>query len=126
MSLRAVESSGPDCQGSSAVEQATHKSLVVSSILPPGIFFHTAWITSFAEPVARHYMGSAIDLDARLAQHLHGHTAITKWLGASLEIPAKNEVPLEATAADHCMYHEATTTSSCLTSGSNFTRNPAT
>jgi hypothetical protein len=36
-SLCAIQLS-PDCQGSSAVEQGTHKPLVGSSILPPGIF----------------------------------------------------------------------------------------
>jgi len=38
-------------------------------------------------------MGSAVDLDARLAQHLGGHTATTKRLGDTLEIVAKKKVP---------------------------------
>jgi predicted GIY-YIG superfamily endonuclease len=38
-------------------------------------------------------MGSAIDLDARFAQHLRGHTATTRRLGDKLQIVAKKEVP---------------------------------
>ena len=41
----------------------------------------------------RHYIGSAVDLGARFAQHLRGHTATTKRLGNALEIVAKKEVP---------------------------------
>jgi len=40
----------------------------------------------------RHYIGSAVDLDARFAQHLRGHTATTKRLGEKLEIVAKKEM----------------------------------
>src|SRR5438067_13941515 len=68
-------------QGSSAVEQGTHKPLVGSSILPPGI-------------------GSAVDLNSRFAQHLRSHPATTKRLGDSLEIVAKKEVPTLAEAQE--------------------------
>jgi predicted GIY-YIG superfamily endonuclease len=40
----------------------------------------------------RHYIGSAVALDARFAQHLRGHTATTKRIGNELEIVAKKEV----------------------------------
>jgi predicted GIY-YIG superfamily endonuclease len=40
----------------------------------------------------RHYIGSCIDLDARSAQHLRGHTATTKRLGNELKIVAQREV----------------------------------
>ena len=40
----------------------------------------------------RHYIGSAVDLDARFAQHLRGHTATTKFLGEKLQIVAKKEM----------------------------------
>jgi predicted GIY-YIG superfamily endonuclease len=40
----------------------------------------------------RHYIGSCVNLDARFAQHLRGHTATTKRLGDKLEIVAKKEV----------------------------------
>jgi predicted GIY-YIG superfamily endonuclease len=41
----------------------------------------------------RRYIGSTVDLDARFAQHLRGHTAATKRLGGALKIIAKKEVP---------------------------------
>jgi hypothetical protein len=92
MSRRAIESSGPDlCQGSSAVEQGTHKPLVGSSILPPGSFINATGLHSEGSS-GRHYMGSAVDLDARFAEHLHGHTATTKRLGGDLAIVARKEV----------------------------------
>jgi len=46
----------------------------------------------------RHYIGSAVDFDARFAQHLPGHTATTKRLGEKLEVVAKKEVPTLAEA----------------------------
>ena len=51
-----------------------------------------AWAYILRGSSGRHYIGSAIDLDARLAQHLRGHTATTKRLGGKLEIVAKKEV----------------------------------
>jgi predicted GIY-YIG superfamily endonuclease len=56
-----------------------------------------AWVYILRGSSGRHYIGSCVDLDARFAQHLRGHTATTKRLGAEIEIVAKKEVPtLEA------------------------------
>src|SRR5207244_9801962 len=79
-------------QGSSVVEQGTHKPLVGSSNLPPGNFA-MAWVYILRGSTGRHYIRSAIDLHARFAQHLGGHTATTKRLGEKLEIIAKKETP---------------------------------
>jgi len=57
-----------------------------------------AWVYILRGSAGRHYIGSAIDLTARFAQHLRGHTATTKRLGNSLEIVAKREVPTLAEA----------------------------
>jgi putative endonuclease len=51
-----------------------------------------AWVYILRGSSGRHYIGSALDLDARFAQHLRGHTATTKRLGDSLEIVAKKQV----------------------------------
>jgi predicted GIY-YIG superfamily endonuclease len=40
----------------------------------------------------RHYIGSAVDLDARFAQHVRRHTHTTKRLGDAIEIIASKEV----------------------------------
>jgi predicted GIY-YIG superfamily endonuclease len=40
----------------------------------------------------RHYIGSAVDLDARFEQHLRGHTHTTKRLGGTIEIVASKNV----------------------------------
>src|SRR5215212_6474863 len=90
-SQRLGESSGLSCQGSSAVEQGTHKPLVGSSILPSGTFL-MAWVYILSGTTGRHYIGSTVDLEARFAQHLRGHTATTKRLGGHLTILAKKEV----------------------------------
>ena len=50
-----------------------------------------AWVYILRGSTGRHYIGSAVDLDARFAQHLRGHTATTKRLGANLEIVARRE-----------------------------------
>jgi putative endonuclease len=50
------------------------------------------WVYILRGSAGRHYIGSAVDLDARFAQHLRGHTATTKRLGGQLEIVAKKEV----------------------------------
>jgi predicted GIY-YIG superfamily endonuclease len=73
------------------VEQGTHKPLVGSSTLPPGKFF-MVWVYILKESSRRHYIGSAVDLEARFAQHLRGHTATTKRLGDKLQIVAKKEL----------------------------------
>jgi predicted GIY-YIG superfamily endonuclease len=52
-----------------------------------------AWVYILRGSSGRPYIGSAVDLDARFEQHLRGHTATTKRLGARLEIIAKKEVP---------------------------------
>ena len=73
------------------VEQGTHKPLVGSSNLPPGNFVRHGFI-SFGGSNGRHYIGSAVDLDARVAQHLRGHTHTTKRLRENIEIVASKEV----------------------------------
>ncbi len=57
-----------------------------------------AWVYIIRGSTGRHYIGSAIDCNARFAQHLRGHTATTKRLGNSLEIVANKEVPTLAEA----------------------------
>ena len=52
-----------------------------------------AWVYILQGATGRHYIGSTIDLDARFAQHLRGHTATTKRLGGTLRIVAEKEVP---------------------------------
>ncbi len=51
------------------------------------------WVYILRGSSGRHYIGSAVDLDARFAQHLRGHTATTKRLGDTIEIVARKEVP---------------------------------
>jgi predicted GIY-YIG superfamily endonuclease len=51
------------------------------------------WVYIIRGSTGRHYIGSAIDLDARFAQHLRGHTATTRRLGEKLQIVARKEVP---------------------------------
>jgi predicted GIY-YIG superfamily endonuclease len=51
-----------------------------------------AWVHILRGSSVRHYIGSVVDLDARLRQHLRGHTATTKRLGDMLEIVAMKEV----------------------------------
>jgi predicted GIY-YIG superfamily endonuclease len=74
------------------VEQGTHKPLVGSSNLPPGMPI-MPWVYILRGSSGRHYIGSATDLEARFAQHLRGHTATTKRFGHTIEIVAKKEVP---------------------------------
>jgi len=57
-----------------------------------------AWVYILGGPSGRYYVGSCVDLDARFAQHLRGHTATTKRLGEKLEIVAKKEMPTLADA----------------------------
>jgi len=51
-----------------------------------------AWVYILRGSSGRHYIGSTVDLDARLAQHLRGHTHTTKRLG-EIELAAKKELP---------------------------------
>jgi predicted GIY-YIG superfamily endonuclease len=47
-----------------------------------------AWIYILRGSNGRHYIGSAVDRDARFAQHRRGHTHRTKRLGENIEIIA--------------------------------------
>jgi predicted GIY-YIG superfamily endonuclease len=51
-----------------------------------------AWVYILQGATGRHYIGSTVDLDARFAQHLRGHTATTRRLGGELRIVAKKEM----------------------------------
>ena len=51
-----------------------------------------AWVYILRGSSGRHYIGSAVDLDVRFAQHLRGHTSTTKRLGGDLQIVARKEV----------------------------------
>jgi predicted GIY-YIG superfamily endonuclease len=51
-----------------------------------------AWVYILRGSTGRHYIGSTVDLDARFAQHLRGHTATTKRLGGNVQIVAQKEV----------------------------------
>jgi predicted GIY-YIG superfamily endonuclease len=52
-----------------------------------------AWVYMLRGSNGRHYIGSCVDLDARLNQHLRGHTSTTKRLGSKLVIVAEKEFP---------------------------------
>jgi putative endonuclease len=56
------------------------------------------WVYILRGSSGRHYIGSAIDLEARFAQHLRGHTATTKRLGDPLEIVARKQIATLAEA----------------------------
>jgi predicted GIY-YIG superfamily endonuclease len=43
-----------------------------------------AWIYIIRGSTGRHYIGSTVDLDARLVQHQRGHAHTTKPLGENL------------------------------------------
>jgi len=51
-----------------------------------------AWVYILRGSNGRHYIGSAVDLDARFAQHVRGHTHTTKRLGESIEIVASKKI----------------------------------
>jgi predicted GIY-YIG superfamily endonuclease len=51
-----------------------------------------AWVYILRGCSGRHYIGSAVDLDARLAQHRQGHTHTPRRLGENLELVASKEV----------------------------------
>jgi predicted GIY-YIG superfamily endonuclease len=57
-----------------------------------------AWVYILRGSSGRHYIGSAVDLNARFAQHLRGHTATTKRLGDKLDIVARKKVATLAEA----------------------------
>jgi predicted GIY-YIG superfamily endonuclease len=73
------------------VEQGTHKPLVGSSNLPPGSSI-MPWVYILRGSSGGHYIGSAVDLNARLAQHRRRHTYTTKRLGEKLEFVASKQV----------------------------------
>jgi predicted GIY-YIG superfamily endonuclease len=52
-----------------------------------------AWVYILRGSSGRRYIGSAVHLAARFAQHLRSHTSTTKRLGNDLEIVARKEVP---------------------------------
>jgi len=52
-----------------------------------------AWVYVLRGSGGRHYIGSCVDLDERLSQHLRGHTATTKRLAGKLELVAKKQFP---------------------------------
>ena len=56
------------------------------------------WVYVLRGSNGQHYIGSAVDLDARFAQHLRGHTHTTQRLGANLTIVAKKQVATLAEA----------------------------
>jgi putative endonuclease len=49
-----------------------------------------AWVYILKGATGRHYIGSTLDLAARMAQHARGHTHTTKRLG-SLQLVAQRE-----------------------------------
>jgi predicted GIY-YIG superfamily endonuclease len=57
-----------------------------------------AWVYVLRGSNGRHYIGSTVDLDARFAQHLRGHTATTQRLGDQIEVVARKEVATLAEA----------------------------
>ena len=52
-----------------------------------------AWVYILRGSSGRHYIGSAVDLDARFAQHLRSHAHTTKRLGDRIEMVVSKEVP---------------------------------
>jgi len=51
-----------------------------------------AWVYILRGSSGRHYIGSTVDMDERLAQHRRGHTHTTKRLG-EIELLACKEMP---------------------------------
>jgi predicted GIY-YIG superfamily endonuclease len=51
-----------------------------------------AWVYILRGSSGRHYIGSAVDLESRFAQHLRGHTHTTKRLGDRIEIVVTKKV----------------------------------
>ena len=72
------------------VEQGTHKPLVTGSN-PVAAIPLMAWVYVLKGLNGRHYIGSTVDLEARLKQHERGHTHSTKCLGGALQIVARRE-----------------------------------
>jgi predicted GIY-YIG superfamily endonuclease len=51
-----------------------------------------AWVYVLRGSTGRHYIGSTVDLDARIAQYRREHTHTTKRLGENLELVASKSV----------------------------------
>jgi predicted GIY-YIG superfamily endonuclease len=51
-----------------------------------------AWAYILRGSNGRHYIGSAVDLNARIAQHMRGPTHTTKRVGESVEVVASKKV----------------------------------
>jgi putative endonuclease len=51
----------------------------------------TAWAYILRGSNGRHYIGSTIDLERRLAEHRRGNTHTTKRLGNTIELLASRE-----------------------------------
>ena len=47
-----------------------------------------AWVYMLRGANGRHYIGSTVDLEGRLAQHRRGHTHTTRRLGETMELVA--------------------------------------
>jgi predicted GIY-YIG superfamily endonuclease len=58
------------------------------------------WVYILRGSTGRHYIGSAVELDVRLSQHLRGHTATTKRLGGYLKVVAKKQLGTLAEARE--------------------------
>jgi predicted GIY-YIG superfamily endonuclease len=50
------------------------------------------WVYVLRGSSGRHYIGSAVDLQTRIAQHRRGHTHTTKRLGQDLQLVASKQV----------------------------------
>ena len=48
----------------------------------------SAWVYILRGSNGRHYIGSTVDVDRRLAEHKRGHTHTTRRLGQSIEMMA--------------------------------------
>ena len=98
-------------QGSSVVEQGTHKPLGAGSIPAPGTIesspaalagllpgqtrpwpkLKMAWVYILRGSNGRCYLGSTVDLDRRVAEHRGGKTHSTRRLGGRIELLASRE-----------------------------------
>ena len=50
------------------------------------------WVYILRGSSGRHYIGSTVNLEERLAQHRRGHTHTTQRLGDELELAASKEL----------------------------------
>jgi putative endonuclease len=54
-----------------------------------------AWVYILTGSTGRHYIGSTVDLQARLAQHQRGHTYTTRRIGTFTLAAAREYATLE-------------------------------